>query len=67
MYLQAAHIISTVRATLRGAAHRELPPHAALECSNTLLCPEMTEGMSLRCLYAIISPQTGLVHYASAG
>lgn len=65
--LLGAHIISTVRAALRGAAHRELPPHEALQCSNTLLCPEMTEGVSLRCLYAIISPDAGQVHYAGAG
>lgn len=64
--LMAAHIISTVRATLRGAAQRELAPHDALECSNALLCPEIRDGMSLRCLYAVFSPQAGLVRYASA-
>lgn len=65
--LPAAHVISTVRATLRGAAHRELPPHEALECSNELLCPDMAPGLSLRCIYAVIPPGDGSVRYASAG
>jgi serine phosphatase RsbU (regulator of sigma subunit) len=65
--LAAAHLIGTLRATLRGAAHRQLPPHEALECSNDLLCPEISAGMSLRCLYAIIEPADGRLRYASAG
>jgi hypothetical protein len=65
--LMAAHVISTVRATLRGAAQRQLPPHEALDCSNELLCPDITPGVSLRCLCAIISPGDGRIQYASAG
>ncbi len=63
----AALVMATTRATLRGATRRLLSPGAALERSNNLLCPEMPPSMFITCLYAILDPASGRLHYANAG
>jgi len=54
--LQAAHIISSTRAILRGAAQRTMSPEEALECSNELLAPDVDADLALACLYAVLDP-----------
>ena len=65
--LPAAHVIATTRATLRGAAHRMLPPREALEYSNGLLCPEMDPEGRVACLYGVLDPASGRLQFANAG
>ena len=62
-----AHVMSTARATLRGAAKRMLAPAQALEYSNDLLCPEVEEGATVSCMVAVLDPDDGRVNYANAG
>jgi serine phosphatase RsbU (regulator of sigma subunit)/anti-sigma regulatory factor (Ser/Thr protein kinase) len=63
----AALVMATTRAILRGSARRLLSPGAALERTNNLLCPEMPPSMFVTCLYAILDPASGRLHYANAG
>ncbi len=64
--LAAAHVIATARATLRGGAQRMLSPGEVLECSNTLLHPEVSPDVTLDCLYAILDPEDGRLTHANA-
>jgi hypothetical protein len=65
--LPAAQVMSTARATLRGAAKRMLAPAEALEYANDLLCPEVGDGTTVSCLVAVLDPDAGLLSYANAG
>jgi sigma-B regulation protein RsbU (phosphoserine phosphatase) len=65
--LQAAHIISSTRAILRGTAQRTMSPDEALECSNELLAPDVDADLALACLYALLDPASGQLTFASAG
>jgi sigma-B regulation protein RsbU (phosphoserine phosphatase) len=65
--LQAAHIISSTRAILRGAAQRTMSPDEALECSNELLAPDVDADLALACLYTVLDPASGQLTFASAG
>ena len=65
--LYAAHIISSTRAALRGATHRNLSPSEAMGCCNELLAPEIDSNTAVTCLYAILSPDSGKLTFAGAG
>ena len=65
--LPAAAVMATTRATLRGAAHRMLPPREALEYSNGLLCPELDAEGRVSCVYGILDPTSGRLQLANAG
>ena len=64
--LATAHVIATARATLRSGAQRMMSPAEVLECSNTLLNPEVSPEMSLDCLYAVLNPTDGRLLHANA-
>jgi serine phosphatase RsbU (regulator of sigma subunit) len=63
----AAIVMASTRAILRGAARRLLSPREALERANELLHPEIPPHMFVTCLYAILDPSSGQLHYANAG
>ena len=65
--LQAMVKMATLRASIRGAGQRLLAPAEALKISNTLICPEVGNGRSIKCLYGIIDFASGTIQYASAG
>lgn len=65
--IRGAHVMSTARATLRGAAKRMLAPAEALEYSNGLLCPEVGEDMTVSCMVGVLDPADGRLSYANAG
>jgi serine phosphatase RsbU (regulator of sigma subunit) len=65
--VQAAHVMATARAALRGSARRALPPSAALEHSNEILCLETGPGSFVACLYGLLDPLNGTLELANAG
>lgn len=65
--IHGAQVMSTARATLRGAAKRMLAPAEALEYSNGLLCPEVGNGATVSCMVAVLDPDDGRLSYANAG
>lgn len=65
--LSAVLKLATLRTALRGAGQRLLPPNEALECGNTLICPELRKGSSINCIVAIFDPANAQLDFASAG
>jgi anti-sigma regulatory factor (Ser/Thr protein kinase) len=74
----AALVMASTRATLRGVAYdydshnTGTPdeydnPGEVLARANDLICPDIPAKMFITCFYAILDPQTGLLHYANAG
>lgn len=63
----AALIMATTRSILRGHARSQQPPDRALARTNELLLPELTPGMFVTCLYALLDTDTGRLTYANAG
>jgi serine phosphatase RsbU (regulator of sigma subunit)/anti-sigma regulatory factor (Ser/Thr protein kinase) len=63
----AALVMATTRAILRGAMQRTYSPGEVLERANELLVPDIPRNMFVTCLYAILDPETGRLHYANAG
>jgi serine phosphatase RsbU (regulator of sigma subunit) len=63
----AALVMATTRSVLRGAILQMLSPGQVLERANDLLCPEIPPNMFITCLYAILDPDSGQLHYANAG
>jgi serine phosphatase RsbU (regulator of sigma subunit)/anti-sigma regulatory factor (Ser/Thr protein kinase) len=63
----AALVMATTRTLLRAAAERLASPGEVLERVNELLCPDIPERMFVTCLYAVLDPATGRLHYANAG
>jgi serine phosphatase RsbU (regulator of sigma subunit)/anti-sigma regulatory factor (Ser/Thr protein kinase) len=63
----AALVMATTRAILRGAAPLFDHPGPVLERANELLVPDIPRNMFVTCLYAILDPATGRLHYANAG
>jgi hypothetical protein len=61
--LTAAHILSTTRAALRGAARQGLSPAEALHYSNSLLCPEMQIDRCVTLVYAMLDAWGGCSGY----
>lgn len=65
--LTAAHVLSTTRAALRGAARLGLTPAEALQYGNSLLCPEMQMDRCVTLVYAVVDAWYGRLRLASAG
>lgn len=65
--LAASHILSTVRAALRGAARLHMDPGSALSYANALLCPEIQPEGCVALLYGVLDPATATLAYACAG
>jgi serine phosphatase RsbU (regulator of sigma subunit)/anti-sigma regulatory factor (Ser/Thr protein kinase) len=74
----AALVMASTRATLRGVAFdyssaqvsasaQGMTPGDVLARANDLICPDIPPKMFITCFYAILDPQTGLLHYANAG
>ncbi|WIG57439.1 MAG: Serine phosphatase RsbU, regulator of sigma subunit [Ktedonobacterales bacterium] len=63
----AALVMATTRSILRTAAQAGDTPGIVLEQANNLLCPDIPPKMFVTCLYAILDPRTGRIHYANAG
>lgn len=65
--LIAAHVLSTTRSAIRGAANLRLSPAEVLQYTNYLLCPEMQMDQFVTLLYANLDPSSGRLRYADAG
>jgi serine phosphatase RsbU (regulator of sigma subunit) len=65
--LAASHILSTVRAALRGAARLHMDPGSALSYANALLCPEVQPDGCVALLYGVLDPSSATLYYACAG
>lgn len=63
----AALVMATTRTLLRAVAERLRSPGAVLQRVNDLLYPDIPPKMFVTCLYALLDPQTGQMHYANAG
>jgi len=63
----AALVMATTRSILRGAAQRLASPGQVLAHTNDMLCPDIPRNMFVTCLYAILDPDSGRLHYANAG
>ncbi|NPV06490.1 MAG: SpoIIE family protein phosphatase [Anaerolineae bacterium] len=63
----AAFLAATARAVLRHTARQLVPPSAALSQVNDSVCPEVSEGHTVTCLYAILDPGSGRLELAHAG
>jgi len=63
----AALVMATTRSILRAAAQNQSSPGTVLQRANDLLCPDIPAKMFVTCLYAILEPTTGRLHYANAG
>jgi serine phosphatase RsbU (regulator of sigma subunit)/anti-sigma regulatory factor (Ser/Thr protein kinase) len=63
----AALVMATTRSILRTAAQHGDSPGMVLERANDLLCPDIPPKMFVTCLYAILDPSSGRLHYANAG
>jgi serine phosphatase RsbU (regulator of sigma subunit)/anti-sigma regulatory factor (Ser/Thr protein kinase) len=63
----AALVMSTTRSLLRTIAQPARSPGAVLQQVNDLLHKEIPPKMFVTCLYAILDPATGRLHYANAG
>lgn len=63
----AALVMATTRSVLRGAAERLASPGDVLAQANARLCGDIPPKMFVTCLYAILDPATGRLHYANAG
>ena len=65
--IPAALLMTTTRSILRSVAQAEASPGKVLWQTNNLLCPDMPPKMFVTCLYAILDPASGRLHYANAG
>ena len=63
----SALMMASARAVLRAAAERLESPGQVLDRVNAVLCHDMPRGMFVTCLYAVLDPRTGRMHYANAG
>ncbi len=63
----AALVMATTRTMLRAAAQRLDSPGEVLRRVNDVLYPDIPPNMFVTCLYAILDPRTGRLHYANAG
>ena len=65
--LAAAHILSTARTALRGAARQQLSAAEALRYANSLLCPELQIDHCVTLIYAVLDAWGGRLCMANAG
>ena len=63
----AALVMATTRTMLRAAAQRLDSPGEVLRRVNEVLHPDIPPNMFVTCLYAILDPKSGRMHYANAG
>jgi serine phosphatase RsbU (regulator of sigma subunit)/CheY-like chemotaxis protein len=63
----AALMMATTRSVLRVSAQSLIEPGQVLETVNNLLYPDMPANMFVTCLYALLDPKEGRLHYANAG
>lgn len=74
----AALVMASTRATLRGVAfdynsaqtgtpEQLMSPGDVLARANDLIVPDIPPKMFITCFYAILDPETGVLHYANAG
>lgn len=63
----AALVMATTRAFLRAAVERSGAPGQVLEWVNDKLCPDIPPNTFVTCLYAILDPGSGRLHFANAG
>jgi serine phosphatase RsbU (regulator of sigma subunit)/anti-sigma regulatory factor (Ser/Thr protein kinase) len=63
----AALVMATTRSLLRAAAGRLESPGMVLARVNEVLCDEIPPNMFVTCLYAILDPLSGVLHFANAG
>jgi serine phosphatase RsbU (regulator of sigma subunit) len=63
----ASMTMAATRATLRGAARRLLSPAQALKRSNEFLYPEIAAETAITCIFAVLDPTSGTLHFANAG
>jgi serine phosphatase RsbU (regulator of sigma subunit) len=65
--MPAALCMATTRTTLRATAQSMDSPGDVLARVNTYACQDVPIGMFITCLYAILNPATGSLHFANAG
>jgi serine phosphatase RsbU (regulator of sigma subunit) len=65
--IPAALVMATTRAMLRAAAQRLFSPGDVLRRANETLVTDIPPNMFITCLYAILEPESGRLHYANAG
>jgi serine phosphatase RsbU (regulator of sigma subunit) len=65
--IPAALVMATTRAMLRTAAQRLFSPGDVLRRANETLVTDIPPNMFITCLYAILEPESGRLHYANAG
>ncbi len=63
----AALVMATTRSLLRSVAQSGQSPGQVLQQVNELLVREIPPKMFVTCLYAILDPRTGRLHFANAG
>ncbi len=63
----AAMVMATTRTLLRTSAQRFDSPGDVLERVNDVLVPDIPPNMFVTCMYAILDPVSGRLHYANAG
>jgi serine phosphatase RsbU (regulator of sigma subunit) len=63
----AALVMATTRMLLRAAAQRHFSPGEVLRRANEVLVTDIPPNMFITCLYAILDPESGRLHYANAG
>jgi serine phosphatase RsbU (regulator of sigma subunit) len=63
----AALVMATTHSILRGDASQLVSPGKVLERANRLLLNDIPPQMFVTCLYGILDPATGRLHYANAG
>lgn len=63
----AAMVMATTRTLLRASAQRFDSPGDVLERVNDVLVPDIPPNMFVTCMYAILDPASGRLHYANAG
>ena len=65
--IPAALVMATTRAMLRAAAQHLFSPGDVLRRANETLVTDIPPNMFITCLYAILEPESGRLHYANAG
>jgi serine phosphatase RsbU (regulator of sigma subunit)/FixJ family two-component response regulator len=63
----AALVMATTRSVLRTSAQSLIAPGQVLETVNNLLYPDIPANMFVTCLYALLDPKEGRLHFANAG
>lgn len=65
--MPAAMVMATTRSLLRALAQQTNSPGEVLKQTNEALCPNIPPRMFVTCLYAVLDPGSGTLHYANAG